>query len=335
MKFIILFWLSISYCIGQTTDSLSHIPLGKNICSLVKDKFGNFWLASNGDGLYQFDGKKLHRFTEKDGLCSNYIWNIKEDELGTIWLGTAVGVCRYNGKTFEDFSENIQHAIEEKIPFQSNSLLFGQLNFIAHFNGEYFSKFVIHPDDYERDSSNLSRPYSVYSSFIDATGIAWFGTQNMGVCKYDGTATFLNEMGLKDAAVRAVFQDNNGVMWFGNNGAGLFRYDGITLSNFTNEKKLGNPNFLINNKVVDLPNSLARVFAINEDKLGNLWIGTIDAGLWKYDGKNLSNYTIKDGLTSNAIWTIYKDRFGELYFVTGGETVYKIDGNSFIKLSFD
>lgn len=46
----------------------------------------------------------------------------------------------------------------------------------------------------------------------------------------------------------------------------------------------------------DKHGTLARVWTINEDNNGNLWIGTIDACVWRYDGKNLTNYTTKDGL---------------------------------------
>jgi ligand-binding sensor domain-containing protein len=73
---------------------------------------------------------------------------------------------------------------------------------------------------------------------------------------------------------------------------------------------------------------------MNKDENGNLWIGTIDAGVWKYDGTNLTNYTTKDGLTGNAIWTIYRDKKGELWFVTDGEAICKYNGNTFTKYEF-
>jgi ligand-binding sensor domain-containing protein len=113
----------------------------------------------------------------------------------------------------------------------------------------------------------------------------------------------------------------------------LFCYDGKTLRNITEENGLENLEFrkgIPNNKM----GSLARVWSINDDKQGNIWIGTIDAGVWKYDGKKLINYTTKDGLAGNSIWKIYKDNNGELWFVTDGNSICKIKDNKFVKYEF-
>ena len=57
-----------------------------------------------------------------------------------------------------------------------------------------------------------------------------------------------------------------------------------------------------------------------KDSAGNLWIGTADAGVWRYDGESLINYTPADGLPDCAIETIYLDKqdsFGLGRMVTG------------------
>ncbi|KOY86764.1 hypothetical protein AD998_11970 [bacterium 336/3] len=72
---------------------------------------------------------------------------------------------------------------------------------------------------------------------------------------------------------------------------------------------------------------------MNEDNEGNLLIGTIDA-VWKFDRVNLTNYTTQDGLTGNAIWTIYKDNKNELWFVINGEAICKFNGKQFVKYTF-
>jgi ligand-binding sensor domain-containing protein len=102
---------------------------------------------------------------------------------------------------------------------------------------------------------------------------------------------------------------------------------GKAFINFTEEKGLGNKEFKVSGKPG--PGTLARVYAINEDNNGNLWMGTVDAGVWKYDGNNLMNFTTKDGLASNAINTIYKDRLGELWFGTDSDGICKFNGKTF------
>ena len=38
-----------------------------------------------------------------------------------------------------------------------------------------------------------------------------------------------------------------------------------------------------------------------QDKAGNLWFGTTENGLYKYDGKSFSRFLLADGLNSNNI----------------------------------
>jgi ligand-binding sensor domain-containing protein len=177
------------------------------------------------------------------------------------------------------------------------------------------------------DPFSLTR-YGVYSILKDKKGNLWFGTQAEGVCRYDGkTLTWFKEKALAGPAVLSLFEDSKGNIWIGNNGTGLFLYDGNTLTNFTEEKGLNNPEFKSSGKLG--LGTLSRIYSINEDNKGNIWIGTVDAGVWKYDGTHLTNYTTKDGLTSNAVNTIFKDKNGELWFGTDGEGICKFNGTTF------
>jgi ligand-binding sensor domain-containing protein len=186
-----------------------------------------------------------------------------------------------------------------------------------------------HVEQSETSPFALSQ-YAVYCILKDTKGNVWFGTQAHGVCRFDGKSfTWFKEKGLAGPAVLALYEDSKGNLWFGNNGAGLFRYDGKTLTNFTHEKGLDNADFRLLGK--SGIGTVARVYAIQEDNSGNLWVGTVDAGVWKYDGTKLTNYTTADGLTSNAVNTIYKDKNGELWFGTDSDGICKFDGKRFVK----
>ena len=68
---------------------------------------------------------------------------------------------------------------------------------------------------------------------------------------------------------------------------------------------------------------------ILEDSRGYLWFAT-NAGLIRYDGNYFVQFTIKDGLPSNAIRQIMESRDGTLWLGTGntGELI-QYDGQSF------
>ena len=109
--------------------------------------------------------------------------------------------------------------------------------------------------------------------------------------------------------IRSIFQDSKGNLWFGTLGEGVVRYDEKTLTYFSN------PDGFNNNTV----------YAINEDKNGNLWLGT-DQGVYKYDGKTFRNYNQKDGLNHTDISrkSILVDKSGTIWVGTHGG-VYQYD----------
>lgn len=75
-----------------------------NIRCILQDRTGNFWFATDGEGVCRYDGTSFTYFTRKDGLSSNFVRSIQEDRRGNIWFGTRDGVCRYDGKSFTAFT---------------------------------------------------------------------------------------------------------------------------------------------------------------------------------------------------------------------------------------
>jgi len=308
--------------------------LGKNIDCILQLKNGDYWIATNGDGVYRYSNSTLMHFTVKDGLVSDFVLGIQEDKHGRLWFTTRDGISQYDGLQFFTYTDSIKNAKSGPLYVQKGGLFFGQDRKICYYDGHTYTSFEIHPDTYKPHRFDNSKPYSMYCSLITKDGTMVFGTESKGVCLFDGKKkTFLNEKLLEPTAVRTLFQDSKGILWFGNNGGGLFSYDGQTLRNITEEHHLGNPDFL-NKLDTKKKNTLARVFSINEDKNGLLWIGTIDAGVWSYDGTNLKQYTEKDGLTGDAIWTISKNNDGDLLYVTNGEKICTFDGKKFQEFRF-
>ena len=68
-----------------------------------------------------------------------------------------------------------------------------------------------------------------------------------------------------------------------------------------------------------------------QDRAGNLWFGTTENGLYKYDGKSFSRYLVTDGLISNEIYCLLEDANGKIWIGTkAGLSLY--DGKTFTKI---
>lgn len=333
--FLLLFiCISVISCHGQNN---THID--DNIRSIFQDQHGNYWFGTNAAGVYRYDGKRLLQFTEMDGLANNQVQSIREDKAGNMWFGTGLfGVSRYDGQKFSSFTKkdpvSICNISGNEKSMESDDLWFcaGGGVFRYHNNSlSYLPLMQAIPDSLKiKQSAYTLGPYAAYCVLQDRTGNLWIGTQAMGVCCFDGkTFAWYTEKGLKGPAVLALFEDSHGNLWFGNNGSGLFRYDGKTLRNVTEENGLRNTEFSIS--ATPGPNTLARVYSINEDKDGRLWIGSVDDGLWRYDGHRFTHYATADGLTSNAINTIFKDKNNELWFGTDQDGIYRLEEAKFVR----
>jgi ligand-binding sensor domain-containing protein len=75
-----------------------------------------------------------------------------------------------------------------------------------------------------------------------------------------------------------------------------------------------------------------------QDKTGNLWFGTTGRGVYKYDGKTFTQFTIADGLNSNTVWSMLEDTEGNIWIGTN-KGLCRYDGKTFsailINANFD
>jgi signal transduction histidine kinase/ligand-binding sensor domain-containing protein len=100
------------------------VPDGQDYALLV-DSAGRLWIGSNGGGLGLVEhpgSARFHvrRYSTANGLASDTIYCIVDDEVGRIYLGTARGVDRLNPKT-----GHIKHfsVADGLAPGQLNSVL--------------------------------------------------------------------------------------------------------------------------------------------------------------------------------------------------------------------
>lgn len=64
--------------------------------------------------------------------------------------------------------------------------------------------------------------------------------------------------------------------------------------------------------------------SIFQDSKGNLWFGTIEEGVVRYDGKSLTYFSNPDGFINHTVYAINEDKNGNLWFGTD-QGVYKYD----------
>ncbi|MCD6179211.1 MAG: histidine kinase [Bacteroidales bacterium] len=104
---------------------------GKNVNAIFEDSKKRLWIAGEGLNLYHRDSKTFSHFTTDNGLVSNSIFSIVEDENNNLWLGTEKGLSEFSPETasFKNYSEvdgtHSNNFSKAGLKLKSGELLFG------------------------------------------------------------------------------------------------------------------------------------------------------------------------------------------------------------------
>ena len=66
------------------------------ISSFCQTMDGNLWMATKGNGVFEFVGDSVKSFSRSNMLMSNYCYSILTDSVNRIWVGHERGFSRYN-----------------------------------------------------------------------------------------------------------------------------------------------------------------------------------------------------------------------------------------------
>ncbi len=280
-----------------------------NITSILEDKTGNIWFGTDA-GLCHYDGKAFtivpisasNANTIYPGTTStanpsatNAVWSILQDKSGKLWFGTSDGVYCYNGTSFTHFldndgviNKNGLHLKMVQCMIEDNN---GNIWFASGLGGR---EGICRYDGKEITGFKPGGEGNVRKILEDKNGTIWMAYQNSGIFYYDGK-TFTNfkvPARLIEHTCNTMMEDKSGNIWFGldyrgdnisDTSGGVWRYNPSALNtigsnaftNFTSKDGLSN-------------NS---VDCIIEDKAGNLWFGTRNIGLCRYDGKTFTHFS--------------------------------------------
>lgn len=222
---------------------------------------------------------RFKHYMVEDGLSSNTVRSVLQDKKGFIWIGTEGGLNRFDGLTFRNFlniagdttslGNNYVYTLFED---SESNLWIGTDRGISIFNPntEQFHAFRA------KTANGVSITGNVQQITIDGDSKLWFGTQGLGVFRYDCRKNLLEQFSPngKDPRNMAyayfVYADKNGRIWVSSSqrGVPVWYFD-----NTTKEFKV--PTFfdyLKNQK--DLS-----VHRLLEDGAQRFWLGTWEDGI--------------------------------------------------------
>jgi ligand-binding sensor domain-containing protein len=317
-----------------------------NVFCALRDKSGNLWFGTTGEGVYRYDGKSFTNYTTQDGLNANAVFSMLEDKSGNIVLGTGKGICRYDGKSFLNLTQNtpLRYSAISAMLEDKNGRLWvcdyklDDQYFLDGKGGIYLYDPTSELENEARisyllDTDSLKNTREVTLLRVngiseDAEGNIWFAGQNGdNLVRYDGTSlekhTFTGQFGESNYKYRSMLLDKTGRLWLGTHFHGVLQYDPAASTN-ENVLPAGRVSFVNYSEHTALEQ--ACVMSILEDKNGNLWFCTDGNGVWRYDGVTLKNFTTQDGLLNNAVFSAVEDTDGNIWFGTRNTGLCRWDG---------
>jgi ligand-binding sensor domain-containing protein len=212
----------------------------------------DLWFVGPQDGgvVFRYDGKSLYRLEfpktklgdehfEKmprskfpNALYSPYdVYCIVKDSKGNLWFGSScVGVCRYNGKSFDWLTDKtlteapVRSILEDK-----------KGNFWFTYSGQApFDGFRAVHDFSKLQAGAEGNIVPGMSVIEDDSGKLWTAALKAGAFKYEGKQKvgYPIKEGKTVIEVFAIYKDNRGVLWLGTHNGGAYKFNGRMFEKF-------------------------------------------------------------------------------------------------------
>lgn len=283
------------------------------ILAVCQDNEGVMWFGTNGGGITKYNGITYEYITDKNGLADNLIYTIVKDKLGRMWIGTNNGLTIIEGKKYKNYT--VQNGLNHNRIFtvffdsKGNTLL-GTGKGVSIFKD---TSFAFYPVSSELDS------ISVFNINEDSEHSLWFSTLGNGIFKYNGKSTvnYSENDGLPTNYAYSVMEYKKGVYWF------------LTVSGLSE---------LSNGIVKPInPGNFKDVYAVNYYSFfkddSYIWLSS-NHGLIKI-GKEVQQFTQKNGLLNNEIWKIYRDKENNLWLASKENGVSKLASQQFFMYPYN
>jgi ligand-binding sensor domain-containing protein len=287
---------------GLASDVVADVAVGRNNDVFVATSSG---VSIRRTGHWTSYGKSA-------GMPSTEAWQVVPAPDGGVWIGTARGLARFDGRTVTAPPQprEVSGASLRAVGLErTGALWLGTDSGVAwRWDGTSWSSLEL---------SENTPGNTVLAVAEDREGCVWIGTYVTGVHRlWRGRFTNLTRKdGLPDNGVRTILHARDGSAWVASEGAGISRISGNSVTNY--------------GVAAGLPNLVAR--ALFEDRDGIIWAGT-RGGLCKFDKGRFHVIPSTAGLSVRALAT---DSLGTLWVGVSTRGVFRLVGDRLTDLAED
>lgn len=296
------------------------------IYALAQDSTGYIWLGGDG-GVCRYDGNKYTYFVnnplDTNSFYPGIVRSILCDINGYTWVGgSGTGLVRINQKnlSFDKLSHDDTTKTDKLPSYSINSLTYyGQKIYIATFDIGLWT-YDVPTGKFENFSKKYSLPkVPIRNIQFASDGTAWIATRGEGVLRLNlqtGNIKSYNESNTHGKnivynRVDNLYIDHDGWIWlslWSSGNAVMRKGDTAFISDFESDIKLQSIK------------TFGLVFQFKQDREGNIWLCSAEAGAVKYNKKTGKTIAYRNSLHDNesigdnTIFCMLEDHDGLLWF---------------------
>jgi len=235
-------------------------------------------------GIYLFPSSiRFEKMNLFQGFPSDSVNALFQDRYGFIWVGCDEGLLRYDGQSFQLFRP------EPDLPGTNSSLSVSSI--IQDNNGVFWigtygsGLYALNPNTETFTTvsylpvAKSDKRYFIYRLMQDTKGAIWISSWGFGLSKYDPSDKSFTHFTpdsdvttrITNTYFRPIIERNNGSVWFGSGDGQIYYVD-------TEEPAISYLQLYWDDaQSIPLQDN---VFSLLFDSDDDLWVGTLNSGLW-------------------------------------------------------
>ncbi|HUR33822.1 MAG TPA: two-component regulator propeller domain-containing protein [Vicinamibacterales bacterium] len=268
--------------------------------NLLVDTSGALWVGTRGAGIMRVAGdaagvhpERIEYVTRRQGLISDEIRTLFQDQNGSLWVGSRRGLSRLAESTVGSGKADTESFVAAVAVTRDGATWTATADGAKRQRGDETRTFT------ERDGLPSRIVTALHE---DRNGTLWAATA-LGVARLIGPRfvplPLLDRSSWRDYQIRSMTSGADGALWLCDQRSGLFRWkDGVTES-LTGE--IGS----------------RKAYVAYADRMDRVWIGFWEGGVSVFAPSGATtSYTSKQGLPTGPVNIIYEDRSGRIWVAT-------------------
>lgn len=182
---------------------------GFRVRCVFRDGAGNWWVGTEGHGVFLTRGSEQIHYTKRTGLVNDFVRAFLGGRDGSVWIGTDEGVSRWRDGRLTNYrmSDGLSYfSVRALMQDSHDDIWIGTERGVTHWHEGHFVQDAV---------TESLRVEKIWTILEDRDGGLWFGTPDNGLFRWrDGKMThFTTEQGLASNSIYEILEDPRGTFW--------------------------------------------------------------------------------------------------------------------------